>query len=63
MDPERIGTTTEDGQVTDLGDNVLKYKGGEPLKEESVCPWNDEEMHYYDTIPHAMSAFLTTKWF
>ena len=33
MDPERVGDINDDGVVTDLGDNELRYNGGKPFLE------------------------------
>jgi len=38
LDPERVGDTVHDGQQTDMGDDLLQYKGGYPVYTNRTIP-------------------------
>ena len=38
LDPERVGDTVYDGQQTDMGDDILQYKGGNPVYTNTTIP-------------------------
>ena len=47
IDPERIGESTDDGRLTDMGDDLLYYKGGRPI-------FTDEDDDEVDSLQDAI---------
>ena len=68
MDPERVGEVlSDDGLVTDLGDNVLQYKGGTPHlgvdPDEVINPdLPVDETLGHRHIPANLQKFLKTRF-
>ena len=69
MDPERVGECNDDGGITDLGDNVLQYQGGDISIGETPRPYAEREEVVDDgtlkrrRIHPNLEKFLSTKHF